>query len=138
MLTETTRMMLGIMIITVPTIEFGGTFLLSLWRNRTQAEKMSALQLSFYRAGHAHAGVLVILGLICQILVESASLPDALKWVIRVGVILAPVLVSAGFFVSVPNAQLTAPNGMVRLIYAGAGILAVCLLLLGVGLLLPL
>ena len=31
---------------------------------------------NFFRAGHAHAGVIVILSLVCQLLADAALLPD--------------------------------------------------------------
>jgi len=33
------------------------------------------LRQNFFRAGHAHAGVIVILSLICQMLADAAVLP---------------------------------------------------------------
>jgi hypothetical protein len=35
----------------------------------------NALRQNFFRAGHAHAGVKVILSLICQLLVDAPVLP---------------------------------------------------------------
>jgi hypothetical protein len=51
------------------------------------------LRQNFFRTGHAHAGVIVILSLVCQILADSAILPSAL-------VCLCRILISAGFFFS--------------------------------------
>ena len=51
----------GILLLTVITIAYGGTFVLSVTRGNVPAND---LQKSFFRAGHAHAGVLVILGLL--------------------------------------------------------------------------
>ncbi len=64
------RLMAGILLLTVPTIQYGGYFLLRLFSNQMAGSKPSPLQISFFRAGHAHAGVLVILSLVCQLLVE--------------------------------------------------------------------
>jgi len=44
------------------------------------------LRQNFFRAGHAHAGVIVILSLVCQILVDAAALPMPLLWFVRIGV----------------------------------------------------
>jgi hypothetical protein len=51
----------------------------------------------FFRAGHAHAGVIVILSLICQMLADAAVLPIPLLWVARIGVPLSAILISALF-----------------------------------------
>ncbi len=56
------------------------------------------LRQNFFRAGHAHAGVIVILSLVCQNLVDAAVLPSPLAWFVRVGVPLSAILISAGFF----------------------------------------
>jgi len=69
-----TRLMSGILLVTVPTIQYGGYFLLRLFSGQIPGLKPSPLQTSFFRAGHAHAGVLVILSLICQMFVEHAAL----------------------------------------------------------------
>jgi hypothetical protein len=60
--------------------------------------KPSPLQTSFFRAGHAHAGVLVILSLICQIFVEHAAMGPGFAWLVRIGVPLAAILIPLGFF----------------------------------------
>lgn len=78
-----------------------------------------------FRAGHAHAGVIVILSLVCQILADAAVLPTPLLWFVRVGVPLSALLISAGFFFSVLPPATTEPSGAVSLIYIGALILAV-------------
>jgi Ni,Fe-hydrogenase I cytochrome b subunit len=67
------RLMSGILLVTVPTIQYGGYFLLRLFSGQMPGMKPSPLQTSFFRAGHAHAGVLVILSLICQMFVEYAA-----------------------------------------------------------------
>jgi hypothetical protein len=86
------RLMSGILLVTVPTIQYGGYFLLRLFSGQMPGTKPSPLQTSFFRAGHAHAGVLVILSLICQILVEHAALGPEFAWLVRIGVPLAAIL----------------------------------------------
>ena len=93
------------------------------------------LRQNFFRAGHAHAGVIVILSLICQILADAAVLPNSLLWAVRVGVPLAAILISSGFFFSMLSPTATEVSGAVSLIYAGAVILALAVVALGVGLL---
>jgi len=93
------------------------------------------LRQNFFRAGHAHAGVIVILSLICQILADGPSLPSPLLWAVRIGVPLAAILISAGFFFSVLPPTSTKASGAVSLIYVGAAVLAFSVVTLGVGLL---
>jgi hypothetical protein len=129
-----TRLMCGIILITVPTIEFGGAFLLKMLRTREAGYMDNPLRQNLFRAGHAHAGVIVILSLICQVLVDSIILPDPLAWLVRIGVPAAAILMPLGFFLSVGSPRSEKPNGAIQLVYVGAVILAVSVLILGVGL----
>jgi uncharacterized BrkB/YihY/UPF0761 family membrane protein len=107
--------------------------LLRLFSGRIPALKPSPLQTSFFRAGHAHAGVLVILSLICQIFVEYAALGIGFAWFVRIGVPLSAILIPLGFFLSVAFTP-DRPNRWLWSLYAGALILAISVVVLGVGL----
>jgi len=134
-MTGDARLMSGIILITVPTIQYGGYFLLTSLMSKESGYMDNPLRQNFFRAGHAHAGVIVILSLVCQILADSAVLPFSLVWFVRVGVPLAAILISAGFFFSVLPPEATQAGGAVRLIYAGAVVLAASVIMLGIGLL---
>jgi hypothetical protein len=127
------RLMSGILLIIVPTIQYGGYFLLRLFSGQMPGMRPSPLQTSFFRAGHAHAGVLVILSLICQLLVEHAALGLGLAWLVRIGVPLAAILIPLGFFLSVAFSP-DRPSGWIRSLYLGALVLAISVVTLGVGL----
>jgi len=71
------------------------------------------------------------------VLADGASLPPSLLWLVRIAVPLAAILISSGFFFSVLEPGATQVNGAVSLIYAGALVLAVAVVTLGVGLLRP-
>ena len=62
-MTPVSKLMCGIILLTVPTIEYGGYFLLSILSGK-QKIALTDFQKSMFRAGHAHAGVLVILALL--------------------------------------------------------------------------
>src|SRR6202048_427248 len=133
-MTREARMMSGIILITVPPIQYGGYFLLTSLMDKGSGYMDNPLRQNFFRAGHDHAGVIVILSLVCQVLADAAVLPSPLVWAIRIGVPLSAILISAGFFVSMLPPTATQPNGAVSLIYVGAVILAAAVLTLGVGL----
>src|SRR5262245_65376275 len=97
-MTREARLISGIILITVPTIQYGGYFLLTSLMNKGSGYMDNALRQNFFRAGHAHAGVIVILSLICQVLADGAVLPAPVLWAIRLGVPLSAILISAGFF----------------------------------------
>jgi len=50
-----------VLLLTIVAIEYGGWFMLRVVRGRQPA---TPFQQAFFRAGHAHAGVLVILALV--------------------------------------------------------------------------
>src|SRR5581483_6894133 len=100
-MTREAKLMSGITLIVIPTIQYGGYFLLTSLMDKGSGYMQNPLRQNFFRAGHAHAGVIVILSLICQVLADAAVLPTPLLWFVRVGVPLAAILISAGFFFSV-------------------------------------
>jgi hypothetical protein len=134
-MSRATRLMAGLTLVLVPTIQFGGLFLLSALIDRESGYTANALRQSFFRAGHAHAGVLTILSLLGQILVDAARLSPAMQWLVRVGMPAAGILISAGFFVSMLPPTATEPSRAIALVYAGAALLAASVLSLGIGLL---
>jgi hypothetical protein len=86
-------------------------------------------QWALFRAGHAHAGVWVVLSLVIQVLLDSAVLSPKLKWLARVAAPLAAVAISGGFFGLAYNSNFK------WLLYFGAACLVVAVLLTGAGLL---
>ncbi|WP_026922669.1 hypothetical protein [Glycomyces arizonensis] len=131
-LSDDSRTIAGIVLLTVVTVEFGGTFLLKIVRGKVP---MTDFQKSFARAGHAHAGMLVTLGLVCLILADATGLTGFAGWLARAGVPLAAIFMSAGFFLSSIGKDVTRPNGLIALLWLGAALLAAGVVTLGVGLL---
>jgi len=134
-MTQDARLISGIILITVPTIQYGGYFLLTSLMDRSSGYMDNVLRQNFFRAGHAHAGVIVILSLICQLLADGAALPEPLLWTVRLGVPLAAILISAGFFFSMLLPTASQPRRAIGLIYIGAVLLAISVVTLGIGLL---
>jgi hypothetical protein len=123
----------GILLLSVVAIEWGGTFLLRVARGGVP---LTDFQRSFARAGHAHAGVLVILALVCVLYAEAAGQGGWWGWLSRSGVAFAAILMPAGFFFSSMGSGREAPNRLVWLVYAGAALLGAGVVSLGAGLLL--
>jgi hypothetical protein len=133
-MTREARLLSGIILITVPTIQYGGYFLLTSLIHKSSGYMDNPLRQNFFRAGHAHAGVIVILSLVCQMLADAAVLPSPLVWFVRIGVPLSAILISAGFFFSMLPPTATQPSEVVSLIYVGAVILAISVFSLAIGL----
>jgi hypothetical protein len=135
-MTRAARFMCGIILIVVPTIEFGGVFLLKSLSNPASGYLANPMREDLMRAGHAHAGVIILLSLIAQLLADGARAPAGFLWAVRIAFPCAAVLMSAGFFLSVTGApSATQPGAMIGLVYVGGGVLAAAVVGLAVGLL---
>jgi hypothetical protein len=122
----------GVLLLTIVAVEWGGVFMLKIVRGK---QVLTDFQKAFARAGHAHAGVLVSLALVCQILADAADMDGVFEVFGRSFIPLAAILFPAGFFFSSMGAGRTQPNGLIALLYAGAVSLAVGVVSLGIGLL---
>lgn len=131
-LSPATTTLAGVLLLSIVTIEWGGTFLLSVVRGKVA---QTDFQRTFARAGHAHAGVLVTLSLVCALLADATALDGVADTVARSGVPAAALLMPAGFFLSSLGRGRDRPNRLVVLIWAGAVSLAGGVVTLGVGLL---
>ena len=126
------RLMCGISLILIPTIVYGGLTVLGVVSNGALGmpapKNLSPSQISFYRAGHAHAGVLTLLALFLQMALDFAAIPAALVWPSRVAAVAAALCVSGGFF-AVAHAR-----ALRGLLYLGALLVIATTLTVGIGL----
>ncbi len=130
MLDNTQQLVAGAVLLSMIGIAYGGTFLLRVTRGSVPAND---LQQRFFRAGHAHAGVLVILGLLVLLLTRLNDVPG-LWQTLASGVLIAAILMPAGFFLSVLGRDPQRPGKLIALLWAGAAALVVGLGSAGVGL----
>jgi hypothetical protein len=132
-MTQESRRLAGILLIVLPTVMFGGVSILSLLIGDPKYME-NPLRQDLWRAGHAHAGVWLILALVALRYVDEANISNSMKWFVRGSIPVAAILVPTAFFLSVLSPNATAPNGLIYLAYVGAVLLAVGVLVLGVGL----
>lgn len=130
-LSDPSRIIAGAILLTIVTIQFGGWFMTKIVRGDVP---MTDFQKSFARAGHGHAGVLVILSLVGLLYVDSTSLSGFFLWLGRLGIPVAAIVMSAGFFASSAGKDRTQPNQFIWVLWAGALSLAAGVLTLGIGL----
>ncbi|HWC69480.1 MAG TPA: hypothetical protein VG478_15535 [Acidimicrobiales bacterium] len=124
----------GILLIVYPTVVFGGASLLWHWITRRTEYYAHELRRSLWRAGHAHAGVLLLLSLVALVLVDQADLGDGWKQIVRTTIPAAALLLPIAFFVSIARPDAERPNRLVNLAYLGAVSLTIGMLTLGIGL----
>ena len=132
-MTHESRRLAGMLLIVLPTVMFGGVSILSLLVS-DPSYMQNPLRQDLWRAGHAHAGVWLILALVALRYVDEANLSNVMKWVVRGSIPIAAILVPAAFFLSVLSSDAKAPNGFIYLAYVGTVLLAVGVLVLGFGL----
>jgi hypothetical protein len=132
-MSATTKLICGIILITIPTIQYGGYFLLTVLSGKKKII-LTDFQKSMFRAGHAHAGVLVILALVSEILADYAALNPTLDHLVRTGFPAAAILVSGGFFAAASGKNVVKPNSFIFILYIGIFVLAASAVILGIGL----
>ena len=131
-LSDPTRITAAILLFSLVTVETGGQYMLRLVRGSTTATEF---QVSFARAGHAHAGVLLILSLVGLLYADASGLEGTIAVLARGGVPVAALLMPAGFFFSSMGRSRTRPNRLIVLVHLGAISLATGLIALGIGVL---
>lgn len=134
-MSESARSTAGVILVVVPAIIYGGVSLLEFLRRKTSGYVDNPLRQNLYRAGHAHAGVLVILALVGLLYLDEADLADGVRSLVQLCLVAPPILMPAGFFFSVASPHATKPNRLILLVYLGAVVLAVGAVTLGIGLL---
>jgi hypothetical protein len=133
-LSRETKLVSGVTLFAVPTVMYGGWTLLGILTQGSAGAAVPNLDLTetqwaLWRAGHAHAGVWLILSLIVQLLLDSSRLSLAMRWLARICAPAAAVAMSAGLF------GLAFLPAFRWVLYAGALCLVVSMVLTGVGLL---
>ena len=128
------RRLAGALLVILPTVMIGGISILTLLIN-DPAYMRNPLRQDLWRAGHAHAGVFLVLSLVALRYVDEAELGAGSKWLVRLAIPSAAILVPAAFFLSMLSPDATEPNGLIALAYIGAAVLATGVIVLGVGLL---
>ncbi|WP_029138021.1 hypothetical protein [Nakamurella lactea] len=123
--------LVGILLLALITVESGGYFLTKVGRGSVPA---NTLQKNFFRAGHAHAAVLLVLSIAVLAVVDQAGLSGFWEWVAKTGIPISAILMPAGFFLSVIGKDPKRPNGLLGLLWVGATLLTIGLLTAGIAL----
>ena len=123
--------LIGILLLALVTVESGGYFLTRVVRGKVPANR---LQQNFFRAGHAHAAVLLVLGFAIASVIDATPLEGIWRFIGTSFVPIAALLMPAGFFLSVIGKDPQKPNRAILLLWVGAAVLTAGLLTAGVGL----
>src|SRR5215213_8185101 len=90
-----TLILLGVLLLALVTVESGGYFLTRVVRGHVPVNR---LQQNFFRAGHAHAAVLLVLGFAIATVIDATPLDGIWRFIGTSFVPIAALLTPAGFF----------------------------------------
>ena len=116
--------------IAIPTVMYGGYALLGML---TQSG-LSEFQRTFFRAGHAHAGVLLLMSLLYHNYMEQTNLSPSVKVLSAVIVLVGILAQSGGFFLHMAIGQAGVPSLGTTITSLGAVFLAASIVILVYGL----
>ena len=110
-MSKESRKLAGILLIIFPTVIYGGVTLLNLLLQPESGYMDNPLRENLWRAGHAHAGVILILSLVILKYVDEANLSSSIKKIVRSSIPIAAILLPLAYFLSVMSPNATKPNG---------------------------
>lgn len=122
---------MGALLLALVTVESGGYFLTRVVRGHVSA---NLLQRNFFRAGHAHAAVLLVLSFAILSVVDLIGFTGLPEFVAKTFVPAAALIMPAGFFLSVIGTDPEKPNRLIALLWIGAASLTIGLTVTGIGL----
>ncbi|HEX2393432.1 MAG TPA: hypothetical protein VHI77_11000 [Solirubrobacterales bacterium] len=131
MISEPTRWLAVLALAGVGGVIFGGWALLTFIAGE---RRLSAGQVRFFRAGHAHAGVLLVLSLVCLRYLPETGFSNGLRWAAGLTLLSGVLAQSGGFFLHLAAADLDKPSPGTKLTRLGAALIAIGLSSLGLGL----
>ena len=117
--------------IALPTVMYGGYSLLQLL-NRGDA--LTPFQVTWFRAGHAHAGVLLIMSLLYFMFLDRTSLSAAVKQASSAALFVGILAQSGGFFLHMVMGQPNQASIGTAVTVTGAILLASAIVVLVYGL----
>ena len=117
--------------IALPTVMFGGY---SLLRLLNRGDVLTPFQVGCFRAGHAHAGVLLLMSLLYYTFLERTALPVSFKHAACAALFAGILAQSGGFFLHMLLGQPGRASVGTHVTVAGAVLLACAVIVLVYGL----
>jgi hypothetical protein len=120
-----------LIVLSLLTVEIGGAALL---RMLTSDSDLSEFREQFFRAGHGHAGVLLILSLVYFLYIDRTELSEQAQWIAG-GMLAVGVLAqSGGFFLHLALGEPNEASGGTVMTISGGVLIALALATLAYGL----
>jgi drug/metabolite transporter superfamily protein YnfA len=124
-------------VLSLITVEFGGWALLGFLTGQGTLKGDPATvdyRMRFFRAGHAHAGVLIVLSLVYYVYLDRADFSNGFDWVVGVILVAGTLAQSGGFFIHLGQGAPATPTVGTTVTRVGALLIAVALVILAIGL----
>jgi hypothetical protein len=128
---EPTRLFPIIVLLSLVTVEYGGWTLLGFL---TGHGKLSGFREQFFRDGHAHAGVLLVLALAYFSYLGHAGFSTGTQWLAGSLLSAGIILQSGGFFIHMGIGQPGKESAGAMVTRTGGLLLAAALIMLAIGL----
>jgi len=129
---EPTTLLPVISLLLLVSVEYGGWSLLGFLTGRGQ---LGEFREQFFRAGHAHAGVLLVLSLVYFLYLDRTGYSSAVQWLAGLLLLLGIMAQSGGFFIHLGLGQKNRSSLGTIVTRTGALLLAAALIVLAIGLL---
>jgi fucose 4-O-acetylase-like acetyltransferase len=129
---EPTTLLPVISLLLLVSVEYGGWSLLGFLTGRGQ---LGEFREQFFRAGHAHAGVLLVLSLVYFLYLDRTGYSTGVQWIAGLLLLLAIMAQSGGFFPHLALGQKNRSSLGTVVTRTGALLLAAALIVLAIGLL---
>jgi heme/copper-type cytochrome/quinol oxidase subunit 4 len=129
---EPTRLYAIIAVLSLITVESGGYALLRF--HTTKGNELSPFGLRFFRAGHAHAGVLLVLSLVYFLYLPLAEYSEGMEWVTGAILVAGILAQSGGFFLHLARGSDGEASVGTTVTRLGGVLLATALIILAIGL----
>jgi heme/copper-type cytochrome/quinol oxidase subunit 4 len=129
---EPTQLLPAIALLSLVTVEYGGWALLGFI---TGHGSLGAFREQFFRAGHAHAGVLLVLSLVYFLYLDRADYSEGMQWFGGLLLLAGVLAQSGGFFLHLGMGSEGRSSTGTIVTRVGALLIAVALVILAVGLL---
>jgi hypothetical protein len=128
---EPTNVLPIIALLSLVSVEYGGWALLGFLTGRGQ---LGEFREKFFRAGHAHAGVLLVLSLVYFLYLDRTGYSTGVQWIAGLLLLLGIIAQSDGFFIHLALGQPNRSSLGTVVTRTGAILLAVALVMLAIGL----
>ena len=128
---EPTNVLPIIAVLLLVSVEYGGWALLGFLTGRGQ---LGEFRERFFRAGHAHAGVLLVLSLVYFLYLDRTGFSTGIQWLAGLLLLGGIFAQSGGFFIHLGLGQPGRSSLGTVVTRSGALLLAVALVMLAIGL----